>query len=105
MDVQGCGKAALEWGGRGGNSIVVDHLDDDPLNNDPENLVPSCTQCNASRGSGRYRPILNEDDIQAIIALAKCNRLNHSEIGAIFRTSGQTVWRIVQGMWVVSGAS
>ena len=33
-----------DWGGQTG--INVDHLDDDPLNNDPDNLVPSCCGCN-----------------------------------------------------------
>lgn len=27
-------------------SHVADHLDDDRLNNDPANLVPSCIPCN-----------------------------------------------------------
>lgn len=44
-----CGKLR-EWGGAGG--IHVDHLDEDKLNNDPENLVPSCKQCNGNRGKG-----------------------------------------------------
>lgn len=43
----GCGKL-LEWGGLSG--IVADHLDDDKLNNDPDNLVPSCSPCNCRRG-------------------------------------------------------
>lgn len=42
----GCGKT-LEWGGKSG--IQADHLDGDPLNNDPENLVPSCGPCNTKR--------------------------------------------------------
>ena len=32
--------------------LVVDHLDEDKLNNAPENLVPSCTYCNSQRGRG-----------------------------------------------------
>lgn len=43
----GCGKV-LEWGGILG--ICVDHLDDDKVNNDPDNLVPSCLVCNMQRG-------------------------------------------------------
>jgi hypothetical protein len=30
--------------------LVTDHLDGDQLNNDPANLVPSCSGCNATRG-------------------------------------------------------
>lgn len=43
----GCGRV-LSWGGKSG--INVDHLDDDKLNNDPDNLVPSCGPCNRQRG-------------------------------------------------------
>lgn len=43
----GCGKT-LEWGGLTG--IIVDHLDDNKLNNSAENLVPSCNHCNMYRG-------------------------------------------------------
>lgn len=43
----GCGRI-LEWGGVTG--IVSDHLDGNVLNNNPENLVPSCTSCNMRRG-------------------------------------------------------
>jgi hypothetical protein len=42
----GCGKR-LEWGGWDG--IHADHLDEDRLNNSPENLVPSCLKCNWDR--------------------------------------------------------
>lgn len=48
--VRGCGKVNLEWGGHGG--IHADHLDDDRINNSPENLVPSCKKCNGDRGKG-----------------------------------------------------
>lgn len=41
-----CSKT-LEWGGRYG--LQADHLDGDRLNNDPENLVPSCPGCNMKR--------------------------------------------------------
>lgn len=41
-----CGKL-LDWGGLGG--IIADHLDGDRINNDPENLVPSCSPCNTGR--------------------------------------------------------
>lgn len=32
------------------DDLVVDHLDGDPYNNAPENLVPACTRCNVLRG-------------------------------------------------------
>lgn len=32
------------------HSVNVDHLDGDRLNNDPDNLVPSCGWCNTNRG-------------------------------------------------------
>lgn len=38
-----CG-ALRDWGGLDG--INADHLDSEPLNNAPENLVPSCCGCN-----------------------------------------------------------
>ena len=41
-----CGQM-LSWGGREG--ICSDHLDHDLSNNDPMNLVPSCSSCNSKR--------------------------------------------------------
>lgn len=38
-----CGRE-MEWG-----QIVVDHLDEDKLNNDPANLEPACRHCNWNR--------------------------------------------------------
>lgn len=46
-----CG-TVVEWG----LDLHVDHLDDDPLNNDPDNLVPSCFPCNIHR-TQRERPL------------------------------------------------
>ena len=44
-----CGRG-LRWGeGTGGDILSVDHLDRDPRNNDPTNLVPACMGCNAHR--------------------------------------------------------
>jgi hypothetical protein len=41
----------VEWTyGLPDGALVVDHLDDDPTNNDPHNLVPSCFVCNIKRG-------------------------------------------------------
>lgn len=39
-----CGEIDLEWGGVDG--IQADHLDGDRLNNDYNNIVPSCLSCN-----------------------------------------------------------
>ena len=33
--------------------LTVDHLDDNPKNNDPNNLVPACPTCNNQRQSSR----------------------------------------------------
>lgn len=48
-----CGKL-LEW--RDANELISDHLNGDKLNNDPENLVPSCRSCNVARAR-RGNPI------------------------------------------------
>jgi len=50
-----CGKS-VEWipGGRTKpGSLIADHVDGDPSDNDPENLVPSCQGCNIHRNSER----------------------------------------------------
>lgn len=44
-----CGRQ-LTWGGGSQLGICVDHLDRDRLNNDPQNLVPSCRIENITRG-------------------------------------------------------
>lgn len=33
--------------------LIVDHVDNDPLNNVPDNLVPACDPCNIKRGVNR----------------------------------------------------
>lgn len=53
-----CGMA-ISWAKRWPkhrDALVVDHLDDDKLNNDPVNLVASCNPCNSTRAenSGRF---------------------------------------------------
>lgn len=48
-----CGKVVPWVVGKKGNaddSIVADHLNADPLNDSPENLVVSCGRCNRTRG-------------------------------------------------------
>lgn len=49
-----CGKMR-EWA-NGGQGIHVDHLDDDKLNNNPDNLVPSCKRCNGYRSKEVIKP-------------------------------------------------
>lgn len=47
-----CGKR-IEWrpvGAPRKGRLVPDHLDGDPRNNDPANLVPACSGCNSGRG-------------------------------------------------------
>lgn len=55
-----CGKKVSwehDWGGsRRDGALVVDHLDFDKLNNNPDNLVPSCFACNARRHQQRRCP-------------------------------------------------
>lgn len=48
-----CG-APLRWQvtQRGADVLCADHLDDDTLNDDPANLVPSCRGCNGNRAQG-----------------------------------------------------
>ena len=48
-----CGKS-VEWRSPiRATDLCVDHLDDDKLNNDPSNLVPSCFSCNWNRSNPR----------------------------------------------------
>ncbi len=58
FDRIGPGSHPCHWCGRrldweppddGAALLVADHLDGDGLNNQPENLVPSCIPCNATR--------------------------------------------------------
>jgi HNH endonuclease len=46
--------AVVDWApGPGARraALVVDHLNNDPRDNAPNNLVPSCVTCNARRGA------------------------------------------------------
>ena len=47
-----CGRA-VNWDRKenaGDATLIADHLDEDTLNNDRANLVPSCWKCNVNRG-------------------------------------------------------
>ena len=44
-----CGQQVAWHKGDGLPRLVVDHLDENHANNDPANLVPSCSGCNANR--------------------------------------------------------
>lgn len=39
----------VHWRTPGPSQLTSDHLDHDPTNNDPANLVPACRPCNSSR--------------------------------------------------------
>lgn len=47
FDCHHCGKV-VDW-----SFMHIDHLDDDPTNNDLANLVASCPVCNQARGRGK----------------------------------------------------
>jgi hypothetical protein len=61
----GSGEHQCNWCGRAirwraemrREDICVDHLDEDKLNNEPENLVPSCFQCNWDRQNPKRKDI------------------------------------------------
>lgn len=59
-----CGVVVTWMPGRRGNvrgALVVDHLDDNKRNNDPVNLVPSCSPCNRTRTPNKNR-VRDEED-------------------------------------------
>lgn len=57
-----CG-ASLRWGhGTAEGIIVGDHLDGDPTNNHPDNLVPACNGCNTIRARTEFRPRIGDDE-------------------------------------------
>ena len=58
-----CGKE-LEWKrGTAGNALICDHLDGDPSNNDPGNLVPACNGCNTIRARSSFRPAIADGEL------------------------------------------
>lgn len=56
-----CG-CEVVWRARGKKKLVADHLDNDKLNNHPDNLVPSCHACNGTRGMFMAWVIKHRDD-------------------------------------------
>lgn len=90
----------LYWGGHDG--ICVDHLDDDKSNNDPENLVPSCSPCNSLRGG--VVPPRGEKNGQAKLTEAEVLQIrryprsvSHRALAIVFGVSPQTVGKIRRG--------
>jgi hypothetical protein len=56
-----CG-TIVEWFAQGERKLVVDHLDNDKLNNERSNLVASCHRCNATRGLFMSWVLKHQDD-------------------------------------------
>jgi hypothetical protein len=58
------------WRGKGRGKLVVDHLDGVKTNNDPSNLLPSCAQCNSTRGLFQKWAMDHKDDpfLRAVFA-------------------------------------
>lgn len=49
----------LNWQkGTAGDTLIADHLDDNPRNNDPDNLVAACNGCNTIRARTAFRPAI-----------------------------------------------
>lgn len=61
-----CGET-VRWIVGGGpttpGSLLADHVDHDPTNDAPENLVPSCNQCNSHRTRRGGRTPIQADDL------------------------------------------
>ena len=91
LDRYGCRKKSLAWGGLGGDSLCVDHLDNDRLNNDQGNLVPCCTGCNVRRGSQS----LSDEVILKIRTRYVKGGVTQKQLAVEYGTSGATVCRIV----------
>lgn len=58
-DCHWCGRS-VTWGKRGSDMLQVDHIDGDKGNNTPGNLVPSCPNCNLSRGQQKRHQYLKD---------------------------------------------
>lgn len=88
-----CGKIAPEF-------LTVDHLDWDRLNNDPDNLVPSCTPCNTLRRSepmpsGEAHPSAKLAAYQVIEIRA--SGMSHSQLARRYGVSDSLIGFILQG--------
>jgi hypothetical protein len=62
----------VEWFAKGERKLVVDHLDNDKLNNERSNLVASCHRCNATRGLFRSWMLKHQND-PFLLTLLKAN--------------------------------
>jgi hypothetical protein len=72
----------------------IDHLDDDPQNNDISNLAPSCPTCNQKRGEWKMRQKLRERHGLTLNGVTKT--LNEwAEVIGISRVSIK--WRLANG--------
>lgn len=82
-----CG-CTVEWKGEGSNCLVVDHLNDIKADNRPENLVPSCNDCNRARGAMLpfIRRLCPESLDQFLTLIREC----HAQAGE--HASPLTVW-------------
>lgn len=70
-----CGKE-IEWQtltNIQSDSLVPDHLDGNPQNNDPCNLVPSCNSCNSKRDTR-----IKEDEVWVLDSQGRKNRGKHN---------------------------
>jgi hypothetical protein len=70
---------SVEWSTRrtAEGCLTVDHVDGDPRNNAPENLVPSCHSCNVTRARDRRfvdQPHVVEDGVRQAATEKVCQR-------------------------------
>lgn len=58
----------------GTHRLIVDHLDGNPINNSPKNLVPACSRCNILRSTpnvGRKRKLYTSRAVGVAVAYEK----------------------------------
>jgi DNA-binding transcriptional regulator YiaG len=81
----------LTWG----VDLHTDHVDHDPLNNDPRNLVPSCQPCNNRRSRQRYASQLThcKNGHRLDAANVYVNPASGSRQCRICSTKHKTAWR------------
>lgn len=56
-----CG-SPVDWRSPSPRKLVVDHLDGCKINNEVQNLVPSCHRCNSTRGLFQHWVLKHQDD-------------------------------------------